>query len=75
VLVAGVVTVAGLDTHNTFTQVLAYLAGGAAVAGTAALLMAALLTVMHRVAPAGEPTDEPAVAPAGDEQPVASAGG
>jgi membrane-associated phospholipid phosphatase len=75
VLVAGAVTVAGLDTHNTFTQVLAYLAGGAAVAGTAALLMAALLTVMHRVAPAGEPTDEPAVAPAGDEQPVASAGG
>jgi hypothetical protein len=45
------------------------------VAGTAALLMAALLTVMHRVAPASEQTDEEAVAPAGDEQPVASAGG
>jgi membrane-associated phospholipid phosphatase len=56
VLVAVVVVTTRLDTYNTLTQVLAYAAGGAVIAGTSAAVMAALLAVMHRVAPASDGT-------------------
>jgi membrane-associated phospholipid phosphatase len=52
VLVALVVVTTRLDTYNALTQVLAYAAGAGVIAGTSAAVMAALLTVMHRVAPA-----------------------
>lgn len=51
-LVATVLVVPRLDNDRTLTQVLAYVAGGAAIAGTGAAVMAALLGVVHRIAPA-----------------------
>jgi membrane-associated phospholipid phosphatase len=53
-LVATVVLATGLDTYGTLAQVLAYVAGGSAVAGTGAAVMAGLLAVAHLVAPEGE---------------------
>lgn len=50
-LLAGIVVTTQLDTYGTAAQVLAYGAGAAAIAGTSAALMAALLAVMHQIAP------------------------
>lgn len=50
-LLSGIVVTTQLDTYGTAAQVLAYGAGAAAIAGTAAALMGALLAFMHRIAP------------------------
>jgi hypothetical protein len=50
--VAVLILATGLDTYGTFAQVLAYVAGGCAVAGTGAAVMAGLLAVVHLAAPA-----------------------
>ncbi len=51
VLMGAVVIAADLDRYGATAQVLAYLGGSAAIAGTSALVMAALLAVTHWIAP------------------------
>lgn len=50
-LVAVVVLTTQLDTYGQAAQVLAYFAGGGAIAGTGCAVMAAVLAVTHRIAP------------------------
>jgi membrane-associated phospholipid phosphatase len=66
-LVAVVVLATGLDTYGTFAQVLAYVAGGCAVAGTGAAVMAGLLAVVPLAAPARDVAVPPPPSPAAEE--------
>lgn len=50
-LVAVVILTTQLDTYGQAAQVLAYFAGGGAIAGTGCAVMAAVLAVTHRIAP------------------------
>ncbi|HEU4911867.1 MAG TPA: phosphatase PAP2 family protein [Actinomycetes bacterium] len=50
-LVAVVILTTQLDTYGQAAQVLAYVAGGGAIAGTGCAVMAAVLAVTHRIAP------------------------
>lgn len=50
-IVAAVIVTTQLDTYGPPAQVLAYVAGAGAVSGTGAAIMAALLAVLHLVAP------------------------
>lgn len=62
-LVTGVILTTQLDTYGPPAQVLAYLAGAGAVSGTGAAIMAAMLAVMHLVAPT-QRREQPASPPA-----------
>lgn len=52
-LAATIIVTTQLDTHGTFVQLLAFAGGATAVAGTGAMVMAALLVVVHHLAPSG----------------------
>jgi len=54
-LVAAVILTTQLDTYGQVAQVLAYFAGGGAIAGTGCAVMAAVLAVAHRIAPREAP--------------------
>jgi membrane-associated phospholipid phosphatase len=66
-VVAVLIVATGLDTYGTLAQVLAYVAGGSAVAGTGAAVMAGLLAVVHLAAPARDVAAEPPPSPAHEE--------